>query len=325
MQNRFDVFAEANYQIDDAQRIGAGVRMEYTENKAAPVSGDETTKSYATLNPSVHYLANLTESDLIRASVAQTVRRPSLDEIVPFEQEDEPKEFDILIGNPDLKPEISLGLDVGYEHAFEAGGLFGVNTYYRSISDLIESSPTGNTTDFGDEPGKEYVVSNNGDAIVYGVELDLSMPLAFINVPEVSIFANYSYLDSEVTDFFTGEKRRFNDQPDYVYNIGLSHDVPNTGFSYGFNYQQRGDSTAESGDVSEVTSYGAEVELFAQYKIQKEMILRFTVDNALDASVDESFTNYDSVADKIAGEVKEYETQSERAGARYMITLSGSF
>ncbi len=151
------------------------------------------------------------------------------------------------------------------------------------------------------------------------------MPLSFLNIPQVSVIANYSYLDSEVTDFFTGEKRRFNDQPEYVYNFGLVHDVDSLGVSYGFNYQKRGDSTAESGTETEVTSYGAGLELFAHYKISKNTLIRFTVDNALDSSVDESFTVYDSVQDKIDGVVKEYETQSEKAGARYMITLSGSF
>lgn len=325
VQNRFDLFTEGNYQIDDIQRVGAGVRMEYTKNEAKPAAGDETKTSYTTLNPSLHYLVNITKNDNIRASIARTVRRPSLDDIVPYEQQEEPREYDVLIGNPDLEPEKSTGLDIGYEHSFQAGGIFGVNGYYRDITDLIEYSPTGNTTDFGDEPGKEYVVSNNGDATVYGVELDLNMPLSFLNIPQVSVIANYSYLDSEVTDFFTGEKRRFNDQPEYVYNFGLVHDVDSLGVSYGFNYQKRGDSTAESGTETEVTSYGAGLELFAHYKISKNTLIRFTVDNALDSSVDESFTVYDSVQDKIDGVVKEYETQSEKAGARYMITLSGSF
>jgi outer membrane receptor protein involved in Fe transport len=324
-QNRFDAFVEGNYEIDSMQRIGAGVRMEHTINKAAPSDGKSTEKSYTTINPSIHYLANLTENDLLRASIAQTVRRPSLDDIVPFEQEEEPRENDSLVGNPDLEPETSIGLDVGYEHIFESAGIVGVNTYYRSIKNLIEYSPTGGITTFGDENGKVYEVSNNGDAIVYGIELDINMPLTFIGVPEVSLFANYSYLDSEVTDFFTDKKRRFNDQPDYVYNFGLSHDIKNIGFSYGFNLQQRGDSTAEAADETETTEYGADLALFAQYKVAKEMVVRFTVDNALDSSVDESMTIYDSVDDKIAGIVKEYETQSETAGARYMVTLSGSF
>jgi outer membrane receptor for ferrienterochelin and colicins len=321
VQNRFDLFAEGNYEIDSDQRIGAGVRLENTKNKAAPAAGDETETSYTTVNPSLHYLVNMTKNDTIRASLAQTVRRPSFDEIVPFEQKDEPREDDVLIGNPDLKPEKSAGLDLGYEHAFQEGGVFGVNTYYRDITDLIEYSPTGKTVG----SGKEYIVSNNGDAKVYGVELDLNMPLSFLDIPQVSIIANYSYLDSEVIDFFTGKKRRFNDQPEYVYNLGLVHNIDSLGVSYGFNYQKRGDSIAESADTTEVTSYGAGLELFASYQVSKTAILRLTVDNALNSSVDESFTVYDSTQDKIDGVVKEYETQSEKAGPRFMLTLSGSF
>jgi len=325
VQNRLDAFAQGHYKINDIHSISVGVRVENTDNKAKAKAGDEISKSYTTINPSLHYLAKLSEADHIRASIAQTVRRPSMDEIVAFTQEDEPREYDALIGNPDLEPEKSLGIDLGYEHGFKAGGIIGVNTYYRTISDLIEYSPTGNSVNFGDEEGKEYIVSNTGDADVYGVELDFSIPFTFVGIPSLSMIGNYSYLDSEVTDFFTGQKRKFNDQPDYVYNIGLTHELKSVGLTYGFNYQQRGESTAESATETEVTKYDGELGLFAQYKIAKDMILRFTVDNALDASVDESFVIYDSVEDKINGIVDEYETQSETAGARYMLTLSGSF
>jgi outer membrane receptor protein involved in Fe transport len=324
-QNRIDAFAQANYEIDAMQSVGAGVRVENTDNEGKSRDGVTESKNYTTLNPSVHYLAKVTDDDLIRVSLAQTVRRPSLDEIVSYEQQEEPREFDTLIGNPDLEPEKSLGFDLGYEHAFKAGGIFGLNAYYRSISDLIEAYPTGNATDHGDEPGKEYVVKNTGDADVYGLELDISVPLAVIGLPDVTFIGNYSYLDSEVTDFFTGEKRKFNDQPDFVYNVGLTHNLKSIGLTYGFNYQKRGESVAESVNETEKTTYGADLGLFAQYKLAKETILRFTVDNALDESVDESFTIYDSAQDKLDGIVDEYETQSEKAGARYMLTLSGSF
>jgi len=324
-QNRIDAFVQTNYEIDAMQSIGAGVRVENTDNEGKSRAGVEESKNYTTVNPSLHYLAKVTDDDLIRVSLAQTVRRPSLDEIVSYEQQEEPREFDTLIGNPDLEPEKSLGFDLGYEHAFKAGGIFGLNAYYRSISDLIEAYPTGGTTNHGDEPGKEYIVKNTGDADVYGLELDISAPLAVIGLPDVTFIGNYSYLDSEVTDFFTGEKRRFNDQPDFVYNVGLTHNVKSIGLTYGFNYQKRGESIAESVDETEVTTYGADLGLFAQYKLAKETILRFTVDNALDESVDESMTIYDSAQDKLDGIVDEYETQSEKAGARYMLTLSGSF
>ncbi|KIM11910.1 MAG: hypothetical protein KU37_03390 [Sulfuricurvum sp. PC08-66] len=323
VQNRMDGFVEGNFKIDEYQTIGAGGRFEGTHTVSTSQAGVVNTNLYYTISPSVHYVANVSAGDTLRASFAQTVKRPNMDQIVPFSETDEPREDDKLIGNPALKPEIAQGLDVGYEHAFEDSGVIGVNAYYRNIKDVIENSPTGNAS--GINSGKEYIVSNNGDALLYGIELDSSFPLSFIGLPELSIFANYAYLGSRVTDFFTGKLRRFNDQPEYVYNLGFNHDIKKLGFSYGLNWQQRGQSTAESATTTEVTTYGANVEIFAEYNVLKDMKLRLTIDNLLDSSVHEAFTNYASVSDKIAGTIDEYETQIERAGARYMLTLSGAF
>src|SRR3546814_18371435 len=66
-----------------------------------------------------------------------------------------------------------------------------------------------------------------------GVELDVSAPLTAFGLPDTGLFANYTYLDSETTDPFTGEKRRFNNQPHHVYNAGFIQNVPSIDESFG--------------------------------------------------------------------------------------------
>src|SRR3546814_11827001 len=85
--------------------------------------------------------------------------------------------------------------------------------------------------DLGD--GNLYTPRNIGDGQTWGVELDFSAPLTAFGLPDTGLFANYTYLDSETTDPFTGEKRRFNNQPHHVYNDGFIQNVPSIDTSCG--------------------------------------------------------------------------------------------
>lgn len=323
-EKRFDFYLEDTWKISDNSSLQFGGRLEYTKVDQKALDGSQE-NDYTYLNPSLHYKQGITGQDQIRFSVAQTLRRPNFNEMVPFSVEDVPEDGDILIGNPDLSPESSIGIDLGYEHAFASQfGIIGANVFYRKVADKIEVSRKGeSTTEEGE--GSFYTTDNVGDGEVYGIEFDAGFPLTFIGIPSVSFFANYTYLESKIEDPYTKKERRFNDQPKYVYNFGLNQTLKSLGLSYGFSYQKQGDGTFEDYDVTEVTEYDANLEAYVEYKFDKELVLRFTGNNLLDAEVTEYMTNYDSIEDKQNGIVKSDEKQVERTGPMFMLTLSGRF
>ncbi len=327
-ENRIDGYLEDVWKISDGNTLQIGGRLEYTKVDQEGTNGT-IDNDYLFFNPSLHYKLALTGHDQLRFSFAQTLRRPNFDEMVPFKADDEPEDYDVLIGNPDLTPETSLGVDIGYEHAFaNQFGVVGANLFYRDVQDKIELKRIGdNVVDDDGEiiTGGTYTPENIGNGQVYGLELDAGFPLSFIGIPSVSVFGNYSYLDSTIEDPFTKKERRFNDQPDYTYNVGLTHTIKSIGFSWGVSYQKRGDSTYEDSVTTETTSYDANLEAYMEYKADDAMVIRLTGDNLLDAEVTERMTNYGSLDDKLAGKVDTYESQIERAGASFMITLSGRF
>jgi len=327
-ENRVDVYAEDTWRLNQKSSLQFGGRLEHTDVEQEGTEG-KVSNNYVFFNPSAHYKYQLDAQNQFRFSLAQTVRRPNFDEMVPFEADDEPADYDVLTGNPNLEPEKSFGIDFGYEHAFaNQFGIIGANIFHRSIKDKIEHRYTGinKVEDDGEiETGGKYTFDNIGDGTVQGLELDSSLPLSFVGLPSVNLFANYTYLESEIDDPFTKKSRRFNDQPKYVYNIGMNHTVKPWNLSYGFSYQKRGESTYEDAVTTEVTSYNGNLEAFLEYKVAKDMTLRLTGDNLLDADVTEHMTNYDSLADKLSGDVDNYETQVERAGPVVMVTLSGNF
>ncbi|MEI8617084.1 TonB-dependent receptor [Pseudoalteromonas sp. B193] len=91
-------------------------------------------------------------------------------------------------------------MDLGYEYRLGKSGVVGINLFYRKVNDLIEIANTGQE---GSEGEGTFVLQprNTGDGNVKGVELDLSTPLGAFSMPNTGVFLNYSWLDSEVTDF----------------------------------------------------------------------------------------------------------------------------
>src|SRR3546814_7408017 len=103
---------------------------------------------------------------------------PDFNYISPALLEEEVGDSDLL-GNPFLAPEMSWGVDLGYERRIGRTGVAGINFFYRDITNLIELVNTGEEGSEG--PGTfVYQPRNVGDGKVYGVEFDLSTDLGFV-------------------------------------------------------------------------------------------------------------------------------------------------
>jgi outer membrane receptor protein involved in Fe transport len=299
-----------------------GLRYETTDTdiQDRTVGGEARSASDEILLPSLHLRYSLTADDRVFASVARTVRRPSFSFLSPALLEAELGDND-FVGNPGLSPETAWGLDIGYERRLGRTGVFGVNVFYRDITDLIELSTEtiGGVPVVGSEGSGAFVLTprNTGDGTVMGIEFDLSTPLTALGLENTGVFVNYSWLDSEVTDEF-GD-RRFNSQAESVFNIGFIHDIPNTGTAFGATYRAQGDAFDRVIGEEIATSYGADLEIFAEQQIGERFVLRFVGSNLLDASKDEVFDKFTTIADQRGRSYDEYELETESAGPVFQL------
>lgn len=275
------------------------------------------------LLPSVNFRFNVGENGRVNLSAARTVRRPNFDQIQPLVLEEELGDDD-LQGNPDLKQETAWGFDVGYEHRLGRQGVVGVNFFYRDVTDLIEATNT-RAQGSGGAGTFVYTYDNVGDGKVWGIEFDLSTPLTFMGLENTGVFFNYSWLDSEITDF-VGE-RKFNGQSNYVYNVGVIQDLPSWNAAFGITYRKQGDAH-DRVELEEVkTSYGGDLEIFVEKRFGKNFVLRLTGQNLLDSSKDEVFDKFGNIADQLARDYDdgEYELETERAGPVFQIVARYAF
>ncbi len=245
------------------------------------VTGNEINvdNDYFELNPTAHFRWDVTDKLQARLSAARTVRRPSFDELNPtlLLNEDES-----VLGNPTLDQETALGLDTGFDLTLNASeAILGVNAFYRKIADKIELNGVGDAANaifqaqIDEEIEATQFVNNPNKGTIYGVEFDLSYPLAFLAAPNFHVFANYTYIHSEIRDANANFPidRRFSLQPDYIYNVGFDHLIEAWSLTWGSSYQKRGaaeewiDSGAQTKEVADVTFQG-NLEVFLRENIR---------------------------------------------------------
>jgi outer membrane receptor protein involved in Fe transport len=315
-ENRADLFLMDTWTVSECAELQYGLRGEYTDLALDGSDGSDSRDDFQ-LNPSAHLVYRLDAQNQLRLSLARTQRRPDFDQLVPFTDEDSPSDDQETIGNPELEPETAIGFDAGYEHRFAgAAGILGLNAFYRDIEDVIE------LVEIGDDL---FTPDNVADGKVWGLEFDMSVPLDGMGLRGVGVFANATWLDSEIDDPFTGEERRFNLQPEYVYNLGFFHEVESWDFSWGGSYQKQGDSELSEADGFREISYDGNLEFFAEKRFWKEITLRLVASNLLDAEKVEDIVNFDSLDDRIDGVVDDMEREQEETGPVYSLTVRVPF
>lgn len=319
----------------------AGIRYEMTEVDVTDRDEAETeSNDYNILLPSAHVRFNLSDNDRISFSVARTVRRPNFRFIMPttFEGEFEDNDF---TGNPQLEPERAWGVDLGFERRLGRVGIVGVNFFYRDVQDVIEVFNTGEFTgdylddyqewlddgnvgtveDYADAEDApfvfEYSARNTGDGQVWGVELDLSTPLTMFGLENTGVFLNYSWLDSNIEDEF-GE-RRFNNQSEYVFNVGFIHDMPALNTAFGVTYREQGDAFSRVLGEEVNISYGGDLEAFVEHRFGERFSLRLTGSNLLDSSKDEEFDKFLNDDHQRNRLYDEYELETETSGPVFQL------
>lgn len=233
-ENQLNIFVQDEISLGERNTLAAGLRMEMLDNKATSGDNAAIEQSGTVFNPSLHYKYLASPTTVLRLSAARTIRRPKFDDLIPFRDS---KNGSLLqpdvIGNPNLKPETSLGVEAGIEQSWGNNtGAFGLNAFHRWVDDKIENEINFNSANNRYEQSPRNV----GDGKIYGVRLDLQTRTPFLGLPNLTLFGNVSFLGSEVEDKKSGEIRRFKEQPAYVANLGFDYVIPEWGMNFGLTY-----------------------------------------------------------------------------------------
>jgi iron complex outermembrane receptor protein len=240
----------------------------------------------------------------MRLSLTRSYRSPGLNQLIgrPFVNRVDPApgaNTELTAdsaGNPLLKPEVALGLDLAVERYLVDGGVLSANLFVRRIRDLIRNVVA--LEDVSWSPGQPRYVSrpqNIGEASSTGLELEAKFRLDQLidNAPPTEVRANASIFRSRV-DAIPGPDNRLAEQPGGTLNFGLDHRFRGTPVAIGGNLNHTpGYRTQLDVDRSIVQSEKTVLDAYLLWTFSPEAKLRLSLSNVL-APESRSTTEVDS-------------------------------
>ena len=219
-ENVFGSYVEAEFNTEQLTVIG-GLRVEATDVEVNTYAGDffesdpdsplflrpiKGKNDYVDVFPHLHMRYNLSDDTTLRASVNQTLARPSYRQLNPSTDIDPTVNDDaglVIKGRTDLDPVISTNLDLSIDHSFGRAARASLSVFYKNMENNIYRLTRGVIASDPEyfPPDAEVREFLNADgAEVLGVELALNYSLDAISevLYGFELSANYTYTDSEV-------------------------------------------------------------------------------------------------------------------------------
>lgn len=197
--------------------------------------------------PSIAGVYAVTSTMNIRAGYSRTIARPQFRELSPFEFTDVTGGRS-KVGNPNIQRTRIDNFDARYEWFPTPSELISVGYFYKRLDDPIETVV---------RPGPLLVTSftNADEARNQGLEFEMRKNLGFIakRLENVSLSANYSYVDSTVTlspqdlDVITTRERPLVGQSRHSFNLTLVHAIPSWNFETRALYNYTGERITDVG------------------------------------------------------------------------------
>jgi outer membrane receptor for ferrienterochelin and colicins len=150
-----------------------------------------------------------TKEDQLRLAISRTYKAPGMDSLLPHRYisvNNSPAEPDTE-GNPNLKPELALGIDAAWEHHWAEGAMLSLSASTRRIDDYARSLVLFNGSRWISLP------SNVGKARTHSLQLETGFPLPALmdGAPPLELHANVARNWSSV-DGVPGPDNRLDEQ-----------------------------------------------------------------------------------------------------------------
>jgi outer membrane receptor for ferrienterochelin and colicins len=278
---RLAFYGQDEWSITDKLSTYVGMRWEGIQTKASATGFDEITNKSSVLSPLFQTLWKLPNSkgDQVRLAISRTYKAPSTYSLLPrkFTSRENTITSPDYEGNPNVKPELAWGLDLGFEHFMQDGALISTSAFTRRISDIMRQQTT--------QIGERWVsrLNNRGTANTRGVEMDAKLPLRAFwrKAPAIDLRVNMTRTWSTL-DSVPGPNNRLDSQTPFSGNVGIDYKTESSGFSTGGNFNFKNAGLVAISDTQ--TNYKIPtrwLDLYALWKLDLKQQIRLSASNAL--------------------------------------------
>jgi len=184
-------------------------------------------------------------------------------------------------GNPALRPEVALGLDVAVERYLPDGGVMSAAVFHRRVSNLIRNVTSLETISGIATQQYVSIPQNVGNAITQGVELEAKFRLnqMLTDAPAVDIRSNISFYESNVLGI-TGPNNRLDQQPSMTANLGGDYRLRSMPFTVGGNINMNPGYTTHSSDYQWLyVSQKRVMDVYGLWRVDASTSWRLTLSN----------------------------------------------
>jgi iron complex outermembrane receptor protein len=289
---RWAAYTQDEFKINPNWSAYAGIRYE-TILTEGQVSEELKRNKSQVWTPLLHALwkPDPAKRDQVRMSLTRSYKTPTLYNMVaplrysrdyPISVNNVPTQPD-RIGNPDLRPELATGVDLGFERHLEGGGVLAANVFRRNISDLIRYQTRLQTVPWSSQQRWVSSPQNVGDAVTQGIELEAKFRLnqAWAAAWPVDIRSNLSFFRSKVKDV-PGPDNRLDQQPSMTANLGADYRLRGMPLTVGGNVNWNPDyDTRRSQEQMSYQGIKRVVDVYGQWRFSSATALRLTVSNLL--------------------------------------------
>jgi outer membrane receptor protein involved in Fe transport len=277
---RLALYGQDEWNVTPLWSVYTGVRWEGLETRADGGSIDAVQNRSSVFSPLLQTLIKLpNKKDQLRLALTRTYKAPSTAGLIPRKftsTNNSPTEPDRR-GNPNLKPELALGLDASFEHYWGEGGLLSASVSMRRIENYTHQSL------FYEDERWVSLAINDGRAETRGIELEAKFPASVLmdNAPKLDLRASISRNWSRV-DSVPGPDNRLDQQIPLSATVGIDYKTPDGQLSTGSNFSFRNGGLARlSGTQGGYTSVRRDLDVYALWKLDPQNNLRFAVSNLL--------------------------------------------
>lgn len=317
-ERRWTAYVLDEIDLGNGHLLTPGARALYIAQSAVDGLGVSSSGTIKVVTPSLHYLWQVNTANNLRTSVTRTLKPPKFDQLSTVTETKAGTLGDPDVsGNPELRPEQAIGLELGWEHFLpRAGGVLGANLFHRDIEGLVE--------DRTELEGARYVKrpQNVGDARVWGLELDARPRMDVIGLPELMLRFNYTRLYSEIRSDAAGLTTRIKDQPPYVYNIGFDWQLPKWRAAWGMNYNYTPKFLKNPTEPLKPDDEAEQklLDFYVMKRLGSDLAIRLTASNLLDMVKDKNKYEYNT-----SGQLTKYTQEAERGGRVFTLALEGKW
>jgi outer membrane receptor protein involved in Fe transport len=315
---RLASFVQDEWTLNPAWTTTLGLRWEGLLTHSQGNTFNAVSSRSSVFSPVLQVMWQVPDSkDQIRAALARTYKAPTPQELMPrrlYAYINSATTPDTA-GNPNLRPELAWGLDLGWDHPLGKASQLSLSAYLKRIDGVVLDQLFTQPDALGVD---QWVLQrvNQGQAWVQGAELELRASLRefWPAAPAISLHTNLGVNQSRV-QAVSGPSNRLAEQTPWTLNLGLDHSTDIQGLSWGANWNQQAGANLRLSALR-LTDKAPQrtLDVYAQWRQSPAVQWRLSLSNAFHGDIAETRSVLDQVGNSYAMDERFHSASTLRLG-----------